>query len=399
METVIVEERKRLTKKIRILDVVIGVLLVFALIVLIIDITKFTSGFSDFFSRFGTVFDWPAYPTMPANQLIANFGVMVMIIVGIVTTIGIVIAMIYRRYVLRGLFYIGLNFLFGLAVIAYLVSYSSVWQRGYEGLLVGANALAIILTIVLSLLVLLMGLLLYWLIRRLFLFDLKDITKTKQTVIINNYYGTEKTIVKEIVHTYVEEDEAMLEPIEETIVEEEPVEEVVEEIIVIDEDVVVEEITINKTSYERKPFVQQLAESQQDVKNMYNELKAEFLTFGIKSRISKGGDTFRLHTKAYARIKVAGKGLKIYYALNPRSYEDSTYPIKDSGNQKIYVDIPLTFKVKSKLSVRRAKELIAQACAIDGLVEQEDIELHTYDWSSDAILNHYNDIDELEDVE
>ena len=185
------------------------------------------------------------------------------------------------------------------------------------------------------------------------------------TVIINNYYQDDEK------DNDVEDDET------------------IKEIVVIDDRGHFEDVAVN--TYQRKPFVQQLAESDLSVKNIYNELKADFLSYGIKSRISKNGDTFRLHTKAYARIKVAGKGLKLYFALDPLAYTDSTFPVKDSGAQKMYKDIPLTFKVKSDLSIRRAKQLIADACAVDGLVEQEDLEFHTYDWANDAILNHYND--------
>ena len=209
----------------------------------------------------------------------------------------------------------------------------------------------------------------------------QGVTNTGDTVIINNYYNDEEVVeTTEEPKDYVEEDEGNLDV-------------VVEDIVVVDNNGHVEEV-IYVDKYQRKPFVQQLAESEQCVRDTYNELKADFLSYGIKSRISRGGDTFRLHTKAYARIKVAGKGLKVYYALDPNDYAEGTFPIKDSGDQKLYVDIPLTFKVKSALSIRRAKQLFAEAAAIDGITEQEDIELATYDWASDAILNHYNDDDD-----
>jgi hypothetical protein len=101
------------------------------------------------------------------------------------------------------------------------------------------------------------------------------------------------------------------------------------------------------------------------------------LAYGLKSRLSNSGDTFRLHTKAYVKITVAGKGLKLYYALDPLHYEDSPIPVKNVGQKNIYAEIPACFKVKSPLSLKRAKQLIADACAIDGL-EKGEVVLRDY---------------------
>ena len=232
----------------------------------------------------------------------------------------------------------------------------------------------------------------------------------EQIIIINNYYGVDPaTAAKQIVvheeptkdeevADYVDEDDAIFDTFEdkgdEVTTEETTViiehDNNVEEIVTIDEDGHVDNVEIieNPDAYQRKTFVQLLAEAEQPVRDLYNELKADFLAYGVKSRISQAGDTFRLHTKAYARIRVAGKGLKIYYALDPADYTDSTIPVKDSGNQKLYIDIPLTFKVKSGLSVKRAKQLFLNTCAVDEMEQKEIIEL---DYAQDAIDNHYLD--------
>ena len=58
-------------------------------------------------------------------------------------------------------------------------------------------------------------------------------------------------------------------------------------------------------------------------------------------------------------------------ALNPADYKDSTYPIGDASSKANRQDTPLVFKVKSDLSIRRAKTLIADCAAKDGLVQGE----------------------------
>ena len=102
-----------------------------------------------------------------------------------------------------------------------------------------------------------------------------------------------------------------------------------------------------------------------------NDIKNEFLSYGVKSRISNSGDTFRLHRKTYAKVVVAGKGLKIYFALDPKDYADTPIPHGDASDKTMYEEIPFVFKVKSDLSKRRAKQLIADTFAKDAIEKGE----------------------------
>ena len=126
-----------------------------------------------------------------------------------------------------------------------------------------------------------------------------------------------------------------------------------------------------KKVYERLTFAERLLQSDKELLALYNELKNEILSYGVKSRISANGDTFRLHKKMYVRITVAGKSLKLYFALNPDDYKDSKIPVQDAGHKDLYAEIPLVFKVRSGLSVRRAKELIQDTMDKDGLEQGE----------------------------
>ena len=172
-------------------------------------------------------------------------------------------------------------------------------------------------------------------------------------------------------------------------------EEVVEEPAPVEEPVpVVEEsapVEEEATKIERIPFGNRLKDAEELLKYNYNVIKSELLSYGLKSRISNAGDTFRLHRKTFARITIAGKGLKVYFALDPKSYADSTIPVLDVSNKNIYAEIPLAFKVKSDLSVKRCKQLIADMMAIEGY-EQGEVEV--LDW-----VSHVEDIvtDEDED--
>lgn len=134
----------------------------------------------------------------------------------------------------------------------------------------------------------------------------------------------------------------------------------------------------------RVPFYERILTVDKELQDLYSELKNELLSYGLKSRVAANGDTFRLHRKTYCRISVAGKSLKLHLALNPDDYKDSKMPYSDAGNKATYAEIPFVFKVKSGLSLRRAKGLIADVCAKDDLIQED---LMTIDWVNEIRAN------------
>lgn len=122
----------------------------------------------------------------------------------------------------------------------------------------------------------------------------------------------------------------------------------------------------------RIPFEERMLSAEKDMQTNYNTIKNEILSYGVKSRVSSSGDTFRLHRKTYVKLTIAGKSLKLYFALNPDDYKDSTIPVQDAGNKAIYAEIPLVFKVKSGLSMKRCKELI-QTVMDNNALEQGEV--------------------------
>ena len=143
----------------------------------------------------------------------------------------------------------------------------------------------------------------------------------------------------------------------------------------------VEEAPVEESEEHKKiiriPFQTRMINADEEMKKNYNELKNEIMSYGVNSRVSSSGDAFRLHRKTYVKITIAGLSLKLYFALNPDDYKDSTIPVQNAGHKGIYAEIPLVFKVKSGLSMRRAKELIQTVMEKDGF-EQGPIE--DIDW-------------------
>lgn len=173
------------------------------------------------------------------------------------------------------------------------------------------------------------------------------------------------------------------EPVKEEVVEEEvivapvveePVVEVVEEVIV--EEPVVE--APKAPTPARFSFTERITMVEEDQLDIYNELRNYLESYGLKSRISSTGDTYRLHKVTYAKVVFAGKKVKLYMKLNPADYVDTTVPFEVS-NKDVYAEIPFVFKVKSGLSLRRAKELIDDMMAkaepaLEKIAEPKDID-------------------------
>ena len=184
--------------------------------------------------------------------------------------------------------------------------------------------------------------------------------------------------------SYVTEEVVKEEPVKEEPVEEEPVEEApVEEAPVVVKPVEVApkakkepkpKEPVEKEVIRRIPFQERFSTLEPEMVDKFNEIKSYALSYGLKSRVSNSGDTFRLKRKTYLKIMIAGKGLKIHYALDPADYADTTIPAKDYSEVKLYEEIPLQLQVKSNLSVKRAKKLIDDICLAEGLVQQEVVE-------------------------
>ena len=70
--------------------------------------------------------------------------------------------------------------------------------------------------------------------------------------------------------------------------------------------------------------------------------------------------------------------LKVYYALNPADYVDSPIPVVDASGKVAYEDVPALLKVKSNLSLKRAKELAEVVFAADGIKRDNDAVQHNW---------------------
>ncbi len=190
----------------------------------------------------------------------------------------------------------------------------------------------------------------------------------EETVATEEKPAEEAAPVEEKVEQPVEEPAEEVveeEPVEE-VAEEEPTEEVEDEAAVATV-VAASEVSEEKVKREKITFEERLAKADPSLVDSYHEIRDEIMAYGVKSRVSSSGDTFRLHVVKYMKIVVAGKKLKLYMKLDPKAYDNTPIPHGDASTKNAYVEIPFVFKVKSDLSIKRAKALIADMMKEAGL--------------------------------
>ena len=134
--------------------------------------------------------------------------------------------------------------------------------------------------------------------------------------------------------------------------------------------------------YERLSFLAKVHRADDHLKDAYMAIRKEALSFGLRSRFSNSCDTYKLNGElrgVYLKLTIVGKTIKAYYKLDPKAYEDTTIPCEDASKVKAYAEVPLLFRVRSDLSIRRAVGLVDDMMLALGLtqheVSEEELEL------------------------
>ncbi len=141
----------------------------------------------------------------------------------------------------------------------------------------------------------------------------------------------------------------------------------------IDNEIKVDEtLPLNKeTTLARanQTFEERIRNLDHDLYKKYQDLRSYCLQYGLKEKMDQVYNVFSLNKTRYIVFSIRGKALKIYFALDPKDYEDSKIAFQDGSNITKYKDVPLILKVKSDLSYKRAITLI------DDTMERANINL------------------------
>ena len=145
----------------------------------------------------------------------------------------------------------------------------------------------------------------------------------------------------------------------------------------------------NMMKYNRS-FIARIIQSDDDTKQYYGAVKHALLSYKkVNSNVAWGNERFNKGRETIARMKIRGKTLVIYLALDPTEYKTSVYHHADVSDNRSVLGTPMMIKVKSPLGVRKAIRLIDEMLAKrDG--EKREIPERDY-----AAMYPYEPISEL----
>ncbi len=107
-----------------------------------------------------------------------------------------------------------------------------------------------------------------------------------------------------------------------------------------------------------RSFTANLIQSNPEVKYYYNEIKNHILSYkGAKSRISWRIESFNKGRIQLCKLKIRGKTICLYCALDPDDYDRSKY-YHERATAKNYAKVPMMIRIKSERGLKRAKALI-----------------------------------------
>ena len=161
-----------------------------------------------------------------------------------------------------------------------------------------------------------------------------------------------------------------------------------------------EETTVKKWDEEKQRFViikynrsftARLIQSKDETKRFYSFLKNEMLSYNyVKSKISWKHETFKIGKEVVAKMRIKGKTLCLYLALNPQDYAESKYKIEDVSDNASNADTPCLYRIVNQRRCDYSKYLIGAVMAKYDVAKGENrnedyVQLYPYE-NRDALL-------------
>ena len=110
----------------------------------------------------------------------------------------------------------------------------------------------------------------------------------------------------------------------------------------------------------KRSYLSRLIQAEAPLQDWYTDIKNALLSFeGVRAKTSWKYESFKCGRTHLARIDVKGKMLYLYLALDPKTYENTKYFIKDVSKKPGFAEVPTLLKIKSERGRTYALELIS----------------------------------------
>ncbi len=128
-------------------------------------------------------------------------------------------------------------------------------------------------------------------------------------------------------------------------------------------------VTKIKKTYEAK-----MCSLSDEVKELYSDVKNALLSYGLQLKSTKTAEKFRIKRNYYAQLKICGKQIGLYLALDPKEYAESKYKGKDLSDKKAYAATPFLYKFKTARKAKWALELVDALALKESLTKLDNYE-------------------------
>ena len=113
-------------------------------------------------------------------------------------------------------------------------------------------------------------------------------------------------------------------------------------------------------------------------KALYSELKNYILSFkGVKSRMSWRHESYKKGRAQLFKLKVRGKTICLFCALNPEEYDVNKY-FHQTIESKAYEQVPMMVRIKNPGGLKRAKKLVDEVMAKFEIVNDPKYVTHDF---------------------
>ena len=127
-------------------------------------------------------------------------------------------------------------------------------------------------------------------------------------------------------------------------------------------------------------FSERMGEAGYIAGRRYDAVKNAFLSYKtaerkpktVRSRISRGGETFYAGRKVLGKVCLVGGYLRLFLALDPKLYNADKYHHKDYSEVSRYAKFPFMIKLSSDRQEKYAEELIGELLLQSGFVRDEE---------------------------
>lgn len=154
----------------------------------------------------------------------------------------------------------------------------------------------------------------------------------------------------------------------------------------------------------KRSYTSKLIQSPDETKDYYSTIKNAFLSYKkITSTVSQEHERFRRGRTTVGIIKLRGKTVLLYLALDPAQFENTMYVGKDVSATVKYADVPFLYRVNGPRKAARAVKLIDMVAGNHGLEStperaNEDYKKHLPYESTEELIKKGLIVDKVEEA-